>query len=162
MKKEIKTTLWLDLLTYIIIPFVLLIGSINIIRALLYGVINIHFFIFLFIEVAFLTFYGFTFYHSYKRNKDAYMLLRLLILITSIQAGLDFANTQNINSGHSFILSLLGYLIVIAIVWIYPNEIYFKNRKNLFVNKSTLNFINRCSKCKKFYLNAEECPKCNN
>lgn len=160
MKKELQTTIWLDLLTYVIIPFVLLIGTIDIIRALLYGVFNLEFFVFLLIEVVFLMFYAYTFYNSYKRTKDAYVLFRILIFITAIRAGLDYANTQNINNGDSFILAFLGYFAIVAIVWIYPNEIYFKKRKDIFSNKSTLKFTKRCENCKRIYFINKECPKC--
>jgi uncharacterized protein (DUF983 family) len=142
MKKEIRTTLWLDLLTYIIIPIVILLGTIGVIRSLLYGMFSFEFFVFLFIEIAFLVLYGYTFYHAYNRNKEGYTLFRLLILLTAVRAGMDFANTQNINEGHNFVLAFLGYIVVATIAWIYPNELYFKKRKDLFINKSKLKYTN--------------------
>lgn len=160
MKKEFQTTVWLDILTYIILPLVTILGTIGVIKNLLYSSFNLEFFIYFLLEVVLLIFYGYTFYNSYKRTKQGYNLLRILMVISAIMAALDFANTESFNKGYNFILVFVIYLIAAAIIWIYPNLIYLKNRKELFKNKSTLKFTEKCSKCKRMYLKGKSCPKC--
>jgi hypothetical protein len=160
MNKELKTTVWLDLLTYLLLPFVILFGIIEIVRGLLYGVFSLGFMGYLILELAIIGFYVYTFYHARKRNKQAFNLFRILIVISAVRAGLDYATTQNANNGHNFILILIAYLVIAGIAWVYPNEIYFKKRKDLFINDDKLKFTEKCEKCKRIYSKGKKCPKC--
>ena len=132
MKGEKKTTVWLDTLTYLLIPLVVIIGGWQLIASIVSGNVPGSAWLLIILEVLYLLFHIYTVYHVYHRNKSAYFLLRILIVVTAVRTALEYANTRNTNTGQSFILLFLGYLAVCAILWVYPNELYFKARKHLF------------------------------
>jgi len=139
MKGEKKTTLWLDILTYILIPLVVIIGGYQLIGTILTGdVVGGRAWLFVFFEAAFLLLHIYTVYHVYQRNRSAYFLLRFLIVATAIRAAIEYANTRNANTDQNFLLIFLGYLAVCAVFWVYPNEIYFRARKHLFLGKNAV------------------------
>lgn len=160
MKKEYQSTIWLDVLTYIILPFIIIFGTIGVIRGLLYETFNFEFFVYVLLEISLLAFYGCTFYNSYKRTKLGYNLLRILMVISAIMAATDFANTESYNNGYNFVLVFIFYLVAAGFIWIYPNEIYLRKRKELFKNKSNFKFINECDKCNRLYPKGKSCPSC--
>lgn len=139
MKKKYMTTYWMDLLTYVIIPFITVVATFRVIRSLLYSSFSLNLLISLIIEVAFIGLYVVTVLSSHNRTTIAYPCFRILVLATALRAAIDFAVTGV--SGYNSILSFLGYLVLCTAVWVYPNEIYFKNRKELFKNENKLKFI---------------------
>lgn len=139
MKKKYLTTYWLDLLTYIILPFVTIVAVINVVKGLLYSTFSLSFLLALIAELVFICLYILTFFTSYKRTKPAYFFFRVLIYATAVKAALDFTLTEVTNLEP--ILAFLVYFLAVAILWIYPNEKYFKNRKELFNKESGLKFL---------------------
>ena len=139
MKKKYLTTCWLDLLTYIILPFVTIVAVINVVKGLLYSTFSLSFLLALIAELVFICLYVLTFFTSYKRSKPAYFFFRVLIYATAVKAALDFTLTKVTNLEP--ILAFLVYLLAVSILWIYPNEKYFKNRKELFNKESGLKFL---------------------
>lgn len=139
MKKKYMTTYWMDLLTYIIIPFITVVATFRVVRSLLYSSFSWVLLVSLLIEIAFIALYVITFLSSHNRTKAAVTCFRILVIATALRAAIDFAITGV--SGYNSILAFIGYAALCAVVWVYPNEIYFKNRKELFKNESTLRFF---------------------
>ena len=135
--KKVQTTAWLDLLTYILIPIIGIIGVLNIFRASTHIDWEFYSMFSLISEIILLLFYGGTAYYTHKRDKKAYFLLQFLIVIAAIRASIDFANTRNFNNGDNFIVEFILYFGICFIAWIYPNYIYLKKRKNLFVSRKS-------------------------
>lgn len=136
MKKKYMTTYWMDLLTYIILPFITVVATFRVVRTLLFESFSRNLLIMLIIELLFISLYVITFLSSHNRTKNAYTCFRVLVVATSIRAAFDFAASGVSNYGT--MVSFIGYLVVCALVWIYPNEVYFKNRKELFKNNSKI------------------------
>ncbi len=136
MKKEVLTTVWLDVLTYILIPIVLLLGVISVFRTMIHITFEFYPMLMMLIEIVLLIFYGVTAYYSHKKDKKAMELLSLLTWVTAVQVSLDFANTRAMNNGDNFVLACFFYLAACYFLWIIPNRIYFQKRKSLFVNES--------------------------
>jgi len=130
MKKYV-TTYWLDLLTYIIIPFIAINGIYKIVSSLFQGVLSW----LLLLEFVFVVLYVLTFFNSHNRTKLAYILFRILITMSAIRAVIDFILKGEFN-WPSFIVYSIGCVFL----WIYPNEIYLKKRKHLFKNENKLYF----------------------
>ena len=139
MNKKYLTTYWLDLLTYIVLPFVTVVASINVVKGLLYSAFSFEFLLALIAELVFICLYVLTFITSYKISKPAYFFFRVLVYATALKAALDFTLSQV--TGLEPILAFLVYFLIVSIVWIYPNEIYFKKRKHLFAKESRLRFL---------------------
>ncbi len=132
MKKKVQTTSWLDTIIYIIIPIIMILGGIRLIRGIVHFSFTIPYIISFLLEILFLFYYGYIAYYVHKRDKRSYFLLLSLVWLSAIQTSLDVANTRTINDGNNFFLVFAIYLGICYIVWIYPNQIYFKKRQNLF------------------------------
>lgn len=137
-EKKYMTTYWMDLLTYIVIPFVSLVSTIRVVRSLLYSEFSISFFCFLVVEIIYISLYVITFFNAYRKSKMGYICFRILIYATTLYATVDYTLSQV--SGYNNILTFIGYLFVCAILWVYPNEVYFKKRKDLFKNENNFWF----------------------
>ena len=144
MKKKYMTTYWMDLLTYIILPFITVVATFRVVRTLLFETFSRNLLIMLIIELLFISLYVITLLSSHNRTKVAYTCFRVLVIATSIRAAFDFAASEVSNYGT--MVSFIGYLVVCSLVWIYPNELYFKNRKELFKNDSKIKLFNKKKK----------------
>lgn len=145
MKKKYMTTYWMDLLTYIILPFITIVATFRVVRTLLFESFSWNLLYMLIIEALFIGLYVITFLSSHNRTKLGYTCFRVLVIATAIRAALDFAFSGVSDYGTA--ISLIGYLAICSLVWVYPNEIYFKNRKELFKNESKIKIP--CTCCKK-------------
>ena len=145
MKKKYMTTYWMDLLTYIVLPFITVVSTLGIVRTLMYEAFSWKLLSMLILEILFIGLYVLTVLSSHKRTKAAYSLFRILVYATAIRASIDFAFSGV--SDYGTVISLIGYLVVCGFVWVYPNEIYFKNRKELFKGESKIKLP--CLKCEK-------------
>ena len=133
-----KPTLWLDLLTYVLIPLVTLLGLIRVVRTVFVGNFTTETTIFLLVELAFIILFLYTLYHVHNRNKPGFFLIRFIVYITAVRASVDFAFFETANKDSSFLFAMGTYLVISALVWIMPNELYFRAREQLFKNESTL------------------------
>ena len=77
MKKKYLTTYWLDLLTYVILPFITIVAVFNVIKGLLYSTFSLEFLLAFIAEIVFICLYILTFITSYKRTKPAYFFFRV-------------------------------------------------------------------------------------
>ncbi len=132
MKKKVYTTSWLDFITYIAIPIVLLLGLINVVKTMFSMSFTFYTISMMLIEIVFLIFYGVTAYYTHKRYHKAYNLLLLFFWVTAIRAAFDFANTQTVNTGDNFFLEFALYLGICYLAWILPNKSYLAKRKEIF------------------------------
>ncbi len=160
MNKKVQTTTWLDLLTYIILPLVIIGNTWNVITTLLYSKLEIYTILITIVEIFFIVFYGYTLYRTHQRSEIAPKLLTGLFWITSFQTSAEFANTECINKGYNFFLMFAIYLLFCYIVWVRTNQVYLEKRMDLFKNKSSLKTIHRCEKCKRLIPNGKDCPHC--
>ena len=147
MKKKYMTTYWMDLLTYIILPFISVVATYRVIRTLLFDAFSWNLLLMLIIELLFIGLYIMTILQSHKRNKLALICFRVLVIATSLRAAYDFAFSGV--SDYGTVISFVGYLLVCGLVWIYPNEIYFEKRKELFKNNSKITFLKEAKDTKK-------------
>lgn len=136
MKNKYITTYWIDVLTYIILPFITLVSVIGMIRTLMNESFSWKLLPMFILELSFIVLYVLTVINSHKRTKVAYYLFRVLIWTTAIRASVDFAFSGASKFGS--VVSLIGYLVICGLVWIYPNEIYLKKRKELFKGENKI------------------------
>lgn len=160
MNKKIQSTIWLDLLTYIILPLIVLGNAWNILHVIFHMKWTLYATIMLIIEIALIIFYSITVYHSHKRTSLAPKLFRAIFWVTSFQASFSFANTEHINKGYNLFLMFGIYFVACYIVWIRTNETYFEKRMGIFGKESTLKKNYRCPKCKRLVPNGKDCPHC--
>ncbi len=158
--KKVQSTIWLDLLTYIILPLIILGSTWNIINIIPKMEWKVYTVVMMGIEISLLLFYIFIVYHSHKRTALAPKLLRALFWVTAIQAGFEYANTQHINKGYNLFLVFGIYFVICYIVWIRTNEVYIEKRKDIFGKNNTLKKNYRCEKCKRLVPIGKDCPHC--
>ncbi len=130
--KKVQSTVWLDILTYILLPIVVVIGVWNTLRVMRH--IDWDFFevSMMLVEIALLVFYGYTAYYTHKRDKKAYLLLQILFWVTALRASIDFANTRMVNNQDNFLIEFCLYLGICYLAWILPNNVYLQKRKAIF------------------------------
>ena len=132
MKKEYLSTYWMDFITYIVLPFVTIVSAIRIVRSLLYNASNLTFVLALLVELCFMVLYIMTAVCSHKRAKNGYKCFLILVSATALRASVDFALSGV--TGYNSILSFIGYLLICILLWVYPNFVYFRKRKDIFKN----------------------------
>ena len=145
-KEEKKKTVWLDALVYILLPLVTLIGGVRALSTLVSRNISGQETVYLVLGIAFVILHAATLYYAYKRTKVGYCLIRVLILVTAIRSAVEFGIVQNFNNETNLLLAIMGYFVALSILWIYPNEIYFRARKHLFMNECDCNWLKRFRK----------------
>ena len=158
--KKIQSTIWLDLLTYIILPLVVLGSTWAVLHTIFHMKWTPYTTIMMVIEISLIIFYSLTAYHSHKRTLLAPKLFRALFWITSFQASFDFANTEHINKGYNLFLMFGIYFAACYIVWIRTNEAYLQNRIDIFGKETSLKKNYRCEKCKRLVPIGQDCPYC--
>lgn len=154
-KNKLPSTIWLDFLTYIFMPFYILTLSlnliasfnnliiINVIKSIIYGV----FIIFCFI----------TFYYLIKRRKSAYYCMMIFFVISMITVLLDIMGNYHIDK----VIYIIELFIVGIIFWIIPNYIYMMKRKILFKEHHLIN-IKKCPGCNRIIpVSMTSCGRCN-
>ncbi len=158
--KKIQSTIWLDLLTYIILPLVVLGSLWNVLHTIFHMKWTLYATIMMVIEISLIVFYSLTAYHGHKRTLLAPKLFRALFWITSFQASFNFANSEHINKGYNLFLMFGIYFAACYIVWIRTNETYLQNRIDIFGRENSLKKNYRCEKCKRLVPIGQECPHC--
>lgn len=160
MNRKVQTTTWLDFLTYILLPLVIIGNSYSIISTLMHSKLELYTVLIAIVEIFFVIFYAYTIYRTHKRSEVAPKLLYILFWLTALQTSADFANTECINKGYNFFLMFALYLFFCYVIWIRTNQVYLEKRKDLFISKNALKNTYRCSKCKRLVPNGKECPNC--
>lgn len=162
MKKKIQSTIWLDLITYIILPLIVIGSSWNLFFAIFHMKWGLYSTVMVIVEISLTIFYGLTVYQTHKRTALAPKLLRALFWITAFQASFEFANTEYMNKGYNLFLMFGIYFAACYIVWIRTNETYLQNRMDIFGREHSLKKNYRCEKCKRLVPLGMECPHCKN
>ncbi len=160
MNKKIQSTIWLDLLTYIILPLVILVSTINIFTTIFHITWQVYTIVLMLVEISLTIFYAVTVYHTHKRTSLAPKLLRALFWVTAIQTSFEYANTQQINKGYNIFIAFAIYFAICYVVWIRTNETYLENRMDIFGKESSLKKNYRCPECKRLVPIGKDCPNC--
>lgn len=144
------STIWLDFINYIYMPFYILTSSLEFIKnfkvnIILYSII-----------IVFTIYTFFTLYFLAKRDKKAYYLLFFFYVISAISMVLYIINRYNINQG-----IYIGGLVTLSILWIVLNYIYLIKRKKIFYKRAVAH-IKKCPGCNRIIpISMESCGKCN-
>lgn len=152
---KLPSTIWLDFLTYIFMPFYIFTLSLNMIDSFNnLTIINI---IKSLIYVIIITFNFITFYYLIKRKKNAYYCMIAFYIISMITIILDIINKYSITK----IIYIIELVVAGIICWIIPNYIYLKRRKLLFKDHQLLN-IKKCPGCNRIIpISMNSCGRCN-
>ena len=145
------STIWLDFVSYIFMPFYFLTLSIetvdsfeskNPLKIILLILCTIY-------TVC-------TIYNVFRKNKIAYYLMYGFITYSIITIIIYFSNKFNITN-IKYILEFIG---VGVIVWIIPNFIYLYKRKDIF-RKHNVSHIKKCPGCNRIIpIHMESCGRC--
>jgi len=137
-KKRIST-IWLDFLNYIFMPFNILTITLTAIKQ--FGLNHI---IISILYIVALIIYFVCFYKVHKRDKYGYYLLYLYIILSLFMNIIEIINRYKVNNiMHAIIMFIVG-----IILWIIPNYVYLRKRKNIFCKRQLLN-IKKCPGCKR-------------
>lgn len=153
-KKKCLSTIWLDFLNYIFMPFNILTVSLTLIENINFSNLKLTLFIvFYFISLLISII---SFYKCVRRNKLGYYLLYVYIIISLITNGIEIINRLGIND----MVYILIFFISGVILWIIPNYIYIKKRKSIFQKHQLLN-IKKCPGCERIIpVTMKFCGKC--
>ncbi len=144
------STIWLDFICYIFIPFYIFSSSLellkilnsNIILSILLIIINAYFFV----TLLFLS----------KRKKIAYYMLFPFYILSYISISFYLIFKYNLKENIFYIL-----FIVFGIIWIIFNYIYIIKRKNRFYEHSVAH-VKKCPGCNRIIpISMKYCGKCN-
>ena len=144
------STIWLDFINYIYMPFYILTSSIEFIRNFKSNVI------FYSIVILFTIYTFFTLYFLAKRDKKAYYLLFFFYIISAISMVLFMIDRYNLKQSIYIVI-----LIILSILWIILNFIYLIKRKKSFYKRDVAH-IKKCPGCNRIIpVSMESCGKCN-
>lgn len=155
MKKEnnVKplSTIWLDFISYIFMPFYVLVLSLETLK--LAGTKKNFIFI---LAILCLIFSVFTFYKLFKKNKLAYYLMYIFYPINILTIVLYFCNRINLTNS----VYVLELVIVGLALWTIPNYIYLFKRKDIF-REHNVAHIKKCPGCNRIIpVIMVSCGKC--
>ncbi len=151
ISKKIKSSIWLDFISYIFFPFYILALSIETLNVFNSDKVKSIIFILCLIYIIFI------FFNQIKRNKLSYYLMYTFYPLSIITIVLYFCSKLNILK-ISYIIELIGLGFVI---WVIPNYIYLYKRKDIF-RKHAVAHIKKCPGCNRIIpVNMISCGKCN-
>ena len=151
ISKKIKSSIWLDFISYIFFPFYILTLSIETLNVFNSDKVKAIIFVLGLIYVIFI------FFNQLKRNKLSYYLMYTFYPLSIITIVLYFCSKLNILK-ISYIIELIGLGFVI---WVIPNYIYLYKRKDIF-RKHAVAHIKKCPGCNRIIpVNMLSCGKCN-
>ena len=152
MNKEKKlSTIWLDFIIYIFIPFYFLTLTIESVSA--FSSEDIIKKISLIVCALYV---AFTFCNLIKRNKLSYYLLFIFYIFSLITSCLFLSHRVNITN-NIYILEFIGIGIFL---WIIPNFIYTYKRRDMF-RKHNIAHIKKCPGCNRIIpIHMESCGRC--
>lgn len=153
-KKKVISTIWLDFVNYIFMPFYILTLSLNLIECFHFNnILNIIKSIgyLICIVISF-----FTFIKLMKRKKISFYFLFIFYIISMLTMGIDIINRMNIKD----IINILVVYVVLIIFWIVPNYVYLLKRKTFFKEHQLFN-IKKCPGCNRIIpVTMKHCGRC--
>ena len=151
-KKKVETTIWLDILGFIILPFIILMASLLAIKMFGKSHIIIGICLLLFCLYSFITFY-----YLLKRKRISFYLTIVYICLSTIFLSYDIIVRYEIFDILYRELTVLG----IIIIWLVPNIIYLIKKRNVFKDYHLMG-IKKCPGCNRFIpVSMDKCGKCN-
>lgn len=148
---KFKSSIWLDFVNYIFMPFYILTLSLELIK--LFSSDNIIGIILLVISLLYSIF---TLYNFIKRNKIAYYILYFFYILSMILMVIYFSNMLKLKN----ITYVIEFIIVGIIFWVIPNYVYLYKRKDMF-RKHNVAHIKKCPGCNRIIpITMEYCGKC--
>ena len=152
--KKVESTMWLDFLGFVFIPFIILIASLLAIRLFgkkgmentIYGILLIFYCLYSFV----------TFYHLLKRKRITFYIVLGFIILTTVIIPFDIIVRYEIDQILYKELIVLGTIII----WLIPNIIYIIKKRNTFKDYHLLN-IKKCPGCNRYIpVTMKSCGKC--
>ena len=151
ISKKIKSSIWLDFISYIFFPFYIFALSIETLNVFNSDKVKAIIFVSCLIYVVFI------FFNQVKRNKLSYYLMYSFYPLSMITIVLYFCSKLNILK-LSYIIELIGLGFV---VWVIPNFKCLYKRKDIF-RKHAVAHIKKCPGCNRIIpVNMISCGKCN-
>ncbi len=146
--KKIKSTIWLDFLTIVLIPFYILTSTLTISKLLMHKIDILN----LILTIIIFLFSVVTFLFAFKRKKPAYYLLMVYVLL--IMSYEIYRNAPNL------MVMVIAFVVGI-LVWFIPNLIYLYRHKDCFYEHNMAH-IKKCPGCNRIIpISMKCCGKCN-
>ena len=150
--KKILSTIWLDFISFIFIPFYILVNSNELFKAIKSK--NILLIIYLIICIIYSIILLF---NLVKKNKISYYMLYIFLVLSFSSIMLYLIPKLHINNIW-YIVEIIG---VSLIIWLVPNIIYLYRRQNIFKDKLPIAHIKKCPGCNRIIpVNMTSCGKC--
>lgn len=153
--KNVKSTIWLDFINYIFIPFYILISFLELIKLIPnFTVINI---IKMLLDVSGIILSLITMKFLRKRKKKILFIYIPFIINSMITISLLIFDRVHIIR----IDYMVEIYLAVFVLWVIPNIIYIISRKDMFKDYK-LNSIKKCPGCKRLIpVHMSCCGKCN-
>ena len=151
-KKKVETTIWLDILGFVLLPFFILMASLRAIdlfgkKSIILGIILLLFCLYSFV----------TFYYLLKRKKITFFTTLIFIVLSTIFLSYDIMVRYEIYDILYRELTVLGVIII----WLVPNVIYLIKKRSIFKDYHLMG-IKKCPGCNRFIpVSMDKCGKCN-
>ena len=150
MRTTSKSTIWLDFINYVLIPFYILTSSIELIKNIKTNIL-ISLALLIFIIYIFITLF-----YLIKREKKAYYLLFPFYIVSYIGTSIYFISKYGVKNNIYYLL-----IIILGILWCIFNFIYTLKRKKIFYKHSVAH-IKKCPGCNRIIpISMLSCGKCN-
>ena len=130
--------LWLNIYTFVLIPFCIIINIINTYNGFKYydaydnKVISFFTLAFAIISVIY---FAITFYYAMDRKRLGYNLILVSVGYSVVVSSFNQVVATYLGQGTKFYVMFIVYGILFTIFWGLPNYLYFIKRKNLFETK---------------------------
>ena len=143
--KNVKPTIWLDFMTYVIIPFYLITNVITLVN--MFKDVN-YFDLILLLLIMIYSLVTFLFL-SKRKNISCYLLLGYIVLLGAI---FNYIFYTKVTNGIYLAISIMGTILC----WILPNYIYLFKRQDFFKEHSNRH-IKKCPGCNRIIPIAMAC-----
>ena len=129
--------LWLNIYTFLLLPFCVIINCINLYKRIKYfnaysNSVSIMLLIFAIISIIY---YSITFYFAKDRRRIGYNLLLVSVGYSVVVASFDQVVATYLDQGTKFYLMFIVYGFLFTAFWGFPNYLYIIKRKCFFETK---------------------------
>lgn len=139
--KNKTNDLWLNIYTFILLPFCVIINVINLYKYIrdfgMYDNPVISVFLILFAIIS-IVYYSVTVYFAKDRVRIAYNLLLVSVGLSVVIASYNQVIATYLDQGLKFYMMFVLYGVLFTIFWGLPNYLYIIKRRELFKDKQTI------------------------